>query len=163
MDFSVITDYLIIGTTPRDEAYHTLRDLGVRLVINMRYEKRPYPDRHTSPIPALWLPTVDSPLFPIPIRSLKRGANAALPIIDLGGSIYVHCQAGRHRGVAMGSAILIAKGYEAEAAMQLVKEKRPVADPGAWYIRRQILRFAKDWNRVDGRSSKEATRYTGDQ
>jgi protein-tyrosine phosphatase len=147
VDFSEITDYLVIGTTPRSEAYHTLRGMGVKLVINMRFERRPYPDHHNPPIPALWLPTFDSPLFRVPVAALMRGAQAALPVIEQGGSVYVHCQMGRHRGVAMGSAVLIAKGYSPEDAMRLIKERRPVADPDIWYIRRQIMRFAKEWDK----------------
>ena len=82
MDFSVITDYLVIGKTPRAEAYHTLRKMGVKLVINMRWERRPYPDVHEKPIPALWLPTFDSPIILVPVHVLLRGVRAALPIIE---------------------------------------------------------------------------------
>jgi protein tyrosine phosphatase (PTP) superfamily phosphohydrolase (DUF442 family) len=149
VDFSVITDYLVIGTTPRTEAYHILRAMGVKLVINMRWERRPYPDIHEKPIPALWLPTFDSPFIPVPVHVLERGVRAALPVIDEGGSVYVHCQQGRHRGVAMGSAVLIAKGQTLEEAMNLIKGRRPVADPGIWYIRRQIMRFAELWKRAN--------------
>lgn len=148
MDFSPITDYLFIGTTPKSEAYDLLREHGVGLVINMRWERRPYRDPHTSPIPTLWLPTFDSPLILIPVRFLVRGARAAEEVLDAGKKVYVHCQMGRHRGVAMGAAILIARGYEPEAAMRKIKEARPVADPDAWYIRSQILKFAEAWNKL---------------
>lgn len=145
MDFSQITDNLFIGTTPRPEAYHTLRSLGVRLVINMRVERRPYPDYHDPPIQVLWLPTFDTPIIPIPLRMLERGAKAALKTFEEGGKVYVHCAAGAHRGVAMGSAILIALGHTPEEAMQLIMERRKAADPQTWYIRRRILRFAELW------------------
>jgi protein-tyrosine phosphatase len=145
MDFSQITDELFIGTTPRTEAYHTLRNLGVRLVINMRVERRPFPDHHDPPIPALWLPTFDTPLIPIPLRMLEQGVIAALETFEEGGKVYVHCAKGAHRGVAMGSAILIALGHAPEQAMQLIMERRKAADPKIWYIRRRILRFAELW------------------
>jgi hypothetical protein len=48
--------------------------------------------------------------------------------------------------VTMGSAILIAQGYQPEEAMELIKQQRPAADPDTWYIHRRILRFAKLWN-----------------
>jgi protein-tyrosine phosphatase len=147
MDFSQITDELFIGTTPRTEAYHTLRSLGVKLVINMRAERPPHRDRHNPPMPALWLPTFDTPLVPIPMHALKRGARAAQKVISEGGKVYVHCAQGRHRGVAMGAAVLIAHGHSPEEAMRLVKERRAIADPDIWYIRRRILRFAELWNR----------------
>jgi protein-tyrosine phosphatase len=145
MDYSQITDDLYIGRTPHTEDYDHLRSLGVQLVINMRLEKRPYKDVHNVPMPVVRIPTIDSPLFPIPMRALKRGVKAALPVIENGGKVYVHCQAGVHRGVAMGAAILIAQGYDPVEAMELIKEKRPEADPDAWYIRRRIMKFAEIW------------------
>lgn len=149
MDYSQITDNLYIGRTPHTEDYDQLRSLGVQLVINMRLEKRPYRDEHNSPMPVIRIPTIDSPLFPIPMRALKRGVKAALPVIEDGGKVYVHCQAGVHRGVAMGAAILIAQGYDPLEAMELIKEKRPGADPDAWYIRRRIMKFAELWKKKE--------------
>ena len=145
MDFSPITSDLFIGATPLVRDYPRLRDLGVQLVINMRIEHRPRPDLHDPPLSFLWLPTIDSPFFPIPIRALMRGAHAALETIHNGGKVYAHCAGGRHRGVAMGAAILIAQGYDAEATIELIKSRRPFADPHAFYIRPRILRFARQW------------------
>ncbi len=98
MDFSTITDDLFIGTTPSVSDYDYLRELGVQLVINMRIEHRPRPDPHNPPLSLLWLPTFDSPFFPIPIRKLFQGATTALQTIRDGSKVYVHCAGGRHRG-----------------------------------------------------------------
>ncbi len=147
MDFSKITDNLYIGDTPRRGEYDFLRSLGVRLVINMRFDWRPPKDPHQQPIDFLWLRTFDNPVLPIPIRSLMRGARAALETIKDGGKVYVHCARGRHRGVAMGAAILIAQGYEPQEAVELIKVQRPIADPDIYYIYRRILRFAREWAR----------------
>jgi protein-tyrosine phosphatase len=144
-EFSSITDDLFIGITPLATDYDGLRELGVQLVINMRLVHGPFPDLHHTPIRLLWLRTFDSPLFPIPIPKLVTGARAALETIRLGGKVYVHCAGGRHRGVTMGSCILIAQGYEPEAAMQLIKSRRTVADPYAFYIRPRIFEFARQW------------------
>ncbi len=146
LDFSQITDSLFVGTTPQPEDYPELSAMGIRLVINMRIERRPRPDPHNLPIKFIWLPTFDSPLIPIPIRALERGAREALQTLKSGGKVYVHCAAGAHRGVAMGSAVLIAQGYSPEEAMQLIKSRRPAADPDAWYIHRRITRFAQVWD-----------------
>lgn len=146
MDLSKITPDLFIGTTPSVGDYARLHELGVKLVINMRWEHRPRPDPHNPPLSFLWLRTIDSPFFPIPLRALQRGAQAALEAIRNGGKVYAHCAGGRHRGVAMGAAILIAQGYKAEDAMQLIKSCRAYADPHAFYIRPRILRFARQWN-----------------
>jgi hypothetical protein len=149
MDFSKITENLFIGTTPRKDEYDVLRELGVNLVINMRLEKRPRKDSHHPPLKFLWLPTIDSPGFVIPIGFLIRGVHAALETICNGGKVYAHCQRGRHRGVAMGASILVALGYAPQEAMDLIKVQRPVADPEIFYIRSRILRFANAWQTVD--------------
>lgn len=145
MNLSQITDDLYIGAMPYLEDYDRLRDLGIRLIINMRFTLAPEPDLHTQPIRALWLRTIDSPFFPISIQKLMQGAHAALETIRDGGKVYAHCAYGRHRGVAMGACILIAQGYDPHEAMQLIKQRRRVADPSAWYIRPRILKFAKEW------------------
>jgi protein-tyrosine phosphatase len=144
-NFSNITDDLFIGTTPLAGDYDGLRELGIRLIINMRLMHGPFPDAHHEPIKLLWLRTFDSPFFPIPISKLVTGAKAALETIQSGGKVYVHCAGGRHRGVAMGSCILIAQGYKPEEAMQLISKRRPYADPEIYYIRARILRFAQVW------------------
>ena len=146
MNFSPITNDLFIGTTPSIRDYDNLRGLGVRLIINMRFTPGPKPDPHYPPINMLWLRCIDSPFFPMPIHKLILGTQAALEIIWDGGKVYAHCAYGRHRGVAMGAAILIAQGYVPHAAMELIKERRSVADPFAYYIRPRILKFAREWS-----------------
>jgi hypothetical protein len=146
-NFSSITDDLFIGTTPLASDYDGLRELGIQLVINMRFTRSPYPDPHHMPLRFLWLRTVDSPLFPLPIGKLMTGARAALETILLGGKVYVHCAYGRHRGPAMGSCVLIAQGYSPEEAMRLIVERRAVADPHIPYIRSRILKVAHEWER----------------
>ena len=146
MNFSQITDDLFIGSMPSLSDYERLRELGVRLIINMRFSLAPRPDLHHQPIHTLWLRSIDSPFFPISIQKLMRGAQSALETIRHGGKVYAHCAYGRHRGPAMGACILIAQGYDPHSAMQLIKERRAVADPFAFYIRPRILKFAKEWN-----------------
>ncbi len=145
MNFSQITEDLFVGTTPGVEDYRLLFGLGVRLIINMRFDKGPAPNPFDLPLEFLWLRTIDSPFFPIPIRKLTEGAQAALETIRSGGKVLAHCAYGRHRGPAMGAAVLIAQGYAPEAALDLIKQRRKVANPEAFYIRGRILRFAKQW------------------
>ena len=146
MNYSKITDYLYIGTTPKGEDYGTLLELGVSLVINTRFGTPPRRDSHIPPMRSLWLPAIDSPIFPIPIPALQKGVQEALKVINAGGVVYAHCSRGRHRGAAMGACILIAQGIAPEQAMELIKQRRPVSDPYIWYIRRRIMRFAQAWN-----------------
>jgi protein tyrosine phosphatase (PTP) superfamily phosphohydrolase (DUF442 family) len=145
MNLSRITDYLYIGTTPKANDYDLLRELGVRLVLNMRFGFPPSRDLHSPPLKTVWLPVIDSPLFPIPMRALESGVEKALKTIESGGVVYAHCSRGRHRGPAMGACILIAQGMSPEEAMQLIERQRPIANPHAWYIQRRIMKFAHKW------------------
>lgn len=153
MNFSQITDHLFIGNTPSLRDYETLRGLGVRLIINMRFWVGPMPDPRPfdaaqgkpQPISTLWLRSIDSPLFPLSIPKLMRGAQAALETIREGGRVYAHCAYGRHRGPAMGACILIAQGYDPREAMKLIAKQRPIANPYAYYIQPRILKFAREW------------------
>ena len=145
MNFSQITNDLFIGNMPSLGEYDTLRDLGVRLIINMRFSRAPHPDHHHPPIHTLWLRSLDNPFFPISIHKLMHGAQAAMETIREGGRVYAHCAYGRHRGVAMGACILIAQGFDPFAAMKLIAERREVADPFAYYIKPRILKFAEQW------------------
>ena len=146
MNISEITENLWIGTTPDNSDFDLLRRLGVKLVINMRLVHRPSRDLGKPSLNFLWLRTIDSPIIPIPVRSLRRGVQAALEVIANGGKVYVHCAGGRHRSVAMGAAILIAQGLSPESAMALIKAQRSVADPYIFYIHRRIKLFARKWS-----------------
>jgi hypothetical protein len=142
--YSQITDSLFIGRPPSEGDDDLLRRLGVRLVICMRFLRRP--PLVTDPLlHYLWLPTFDSPLLPIPVRVLEHGATAALEVLGMGGKVYTYCARGRHRSVAMGAAILIAQGLSADQAIRLIKERRAAADPDAYHIRQRIRLFAQRW------------------
>lgn len=145
MNFSRITENIYIGTQPSARDYETLRELGIELILNMRFRSGPHPDNHQKPIPTIWLRTFDNPLLPIPVSALVKGVEAALPIIQAGGKVYIHCAHGVHRSPAMGAALLVAMGYSTQAAIDLIRQQRPVADPTIWYIRRRIERFARQW------------------
>jgi protein tyrosine phosphatase (PTP) superfamily phosphohydrolase (DUF442 family) len=143
VNVSRITESLLVGTTPARADFECLQGMGVRLVINMRLLWGRSPT--ATPLKYLRLRTFDSPLLPIPTDALLRGTHAALQVIRDGGSVFAHCSRGRHRSVAMAAAILIAQGLSPEAAMQLIRERRPQADPSAAHIRRQILEFGRVW------------------
>ncbi len=145
MNYSSITDNLFIGTSPRRQDFDVLRDLGITMVINMRWMPGPRPAADDSALQYVWFRTFDNPFLPIPLRALIQGVQLALEEIKNGGKIYTHCQAGRHRSVAMAAAILIAQGRPIEEAMALIKERRPIADPQAFHIRRRIELFARQW------------------
>jgi hypothetical protein len=144
LDISRITDTLYIAAHPQPSDAAYLRDLPTRLLLSVRM-RSPGPAARSAAETWLHLPCVDSPLTPIPMLLLFRGVEAAMPIIQQGGNVVVHCHYGRHRSVAMACCILIGQGYTAEDAMRLVIEQRAAADPYIWYIRSRIVRFAEKW------------------
>jgi prolyl-tRNA editing enzyme YbaK/EbsC (Cys-tRNA(Pro) deacylase)/protein tyrosine phosphatase (PTP) superfamily phosphohydrolase (DUF442 family) len=146
MDISAITDDIYVGSQPDAQHAEALGALNIGLIINMRGELRLHPVYNEPPFSSLWLRTYDFFFTPIRMATLEQGARAALAVIGQGRRVLVHCQRGRHRSVAMAAAILIAQGYSARDAMRLIREKRSVADPQIWYIRRQIEKFEKHWN-----------------
>jgi len=143
-DISPITDYLYIAAWPSGDHAEGIRALNVRLILSMHWIK---PSRTLGhpPVRLLWLPTFDNPLMPMPISTLRRGVETALPVIKDGYRVLVHCRAGVHRSVAMACCVLIGMGLTANDAMQLVKQKRSVADPHTWYIQRRIIKFERFW------------------
>jgi hypothetical protein len=152
-DISQITEYLYISAWPRGEHVDEIVALNVRLILSMHW-RRPSEALGHPPVRLLWLPTFDSPFTPIPIRTLRKGVIAALPVIRDGGAVLVHCVGGRHRSVAMAACVLIGMGYNADGAMRLIRDKRPIADPYAWYIQRRIRAFERDW-RLDRQALDE--------
>jgi hypothetical protein len=144
LDISRITDTLYIAAhpTPADAEY--LRELPTYLMLSIRM--RP-PHRHVRAAATEWLhlPCMDTPLTPLPMLLLWTGVERALPVINKGKNVVVHCAYGRHRSVALACCILIAEGHSAEDAMALVKRQRPVADPYIRYIRGRIERFEAKW------------------
>jgi protein tyrosine phosphatase (PTP) superfamily phosphohydrolase (DUF442 family) len=146
VDISEITDYLYVSSKVTKKNVAAVVDLDPRLVISMIVQRKPPEALEQPPRSVLWLRTFDFPLILIPVRTLNRGVEAALPVIEDGHHVLVFCEGGRRRSVAMASCILIGKGYSADEAMRLIKEHRDVADPYAWHIQRQIRKFETYWH-----------------
>lgn len=144
IDISTITPTLFIGANPRSHAVEPVQALGVRMVISM-IPILPTKAFFLHPFKLIVLPVADDPRLPIPLFVLKHGVKRALPIIENGEGVLVYCREGRHRSVAMAACILIGTGYTADEAMNLICEKREVADPHAPYISKQIRKFERWW------------------
>ena len=148
-DLSQITDDLYISSLPKKENVEHIQSLGIRMIISLTVPRAPSVYRR-PPLQFVHCPSLDTPLTPIPIFILRRGVTAALPVIEGGNSILVHCKSGVHRSVAMASCILIARGHSADSAMRLIKEKREKADPYVPYIRKRIEKFESYWSKHHG-------------
>ncbi len=141
---SKITDFLYISAYPEERYRDDLVALNIHLILSMSLQP-PKGAFWEPPFHLLWLPSFDSPYLPIPQANLRRGAAAALAVIKSGGSVLTHCKQGVHRGVAMACCVLIATGMTAYEAMELVREKRPIADPYAEHIEPRIRKFEREW------------------
>jgi len=146
MTISQITDYLYIAARNDIKEIEMLRQLEIRLIIDMVIHRRPPGEVADLYAEVMSLPAVDFILLPIPIKLLNRGVEKALPILQDDGRVLVYCQVGRHRSVAMAACILISQGYNANEAMTLIADRRSKADPYAWHIQRQIYKFEQYWN-----------------
>jgi hypothetical protein len=143
-DVSAITEQLYLGSLTGERQVDYIRGLGIVLVLDM-IRAAPPVSLTRPPFQLLRLPTLDFPLFPIPLAQLRRGVEAAMPVLDAGGKVLVYCRQGRHRSVVMTCAILIARGMTADEAMDTVVAHRRVADPHAFYIEPRIRAFERDW------------------
>ncbi len=149
-DISRITDFLFISAFPGERHAEDLLARNVRLILSMHWIP-PGRTLRRPPLRVLWLPTIDSPLTPMPMWMLRRGVDEALPVIHAGHAVLAHCKAGVHRSVAMAASVLIAMGYSAEEAMAMIVDRRPVADPYVPYIRKRIQKFEAYWQKLQPR------------
>lgn len=146
MDISQITDQLYIAAHPQAEDAERVKELNVRLILNMIFIP-PAEVYGQPPFRMVTLRSFDSIFLPIPMYKLVKGVEASIPVIAAGESVLVYCREGRHRSVAMAAAVLIGQGYNAFDAMQLIKTRRAKADPYAWHIKRRIIKFAEIWQK----------------
>lgn len=144
-NYSAITENLYIGTTPRGADYQHLKDLGVTMIINMRLEWPPLVMSRQRLFRVVWVPSIDSPYFPISQKRLLTAATKAAKEIKQDGIVYAHCQVGRHRSVIMAAAILILMGYDMQTIKKLVTTRRPVADFTASQVRDALSIFSRNY------------------
>jgi protein-tyrosine phosphatase len=143
---SEITDYLYISSFPGPDQLEQIRAMGVRLILSL-YLRKPNKVFGEPPLNLLWMPVVDSPVTPLPLSVFMRGVQAALPVIEKGDKVLVHCKWGVHRSAAMASCILIAKGSSSTEAVELVKRQRAEAKPDDGYVLARIMKFEVAWIR----------------
>jgi hypothetical protein len=145
-DVSAITDSLFIASRLRARHVDHVRDLGVDLVLSMIWFGPPRA-LTKPPFRLMRLPATDIPFVPIPVFLLRRGASAAVLVLEAGGRVLIYCQGGIHRSVAMAACILVARGMTADEAMDVIVARRPIADPHADHIERSIRAFERDWTK----------------
>ena len=85
-----------------------------------------------------------------PTKTLLRGVNAAVDAFDRCEKVMVFCKSGRHRSVTTSCCILVAQGYTADEAIELVESKRSESDLNP-ALRQRIVDFEKVWLEQNGR------------
>jgi protein-tyrosine phosphatase len=107
---------------------------GITHIIDMQIEFDDTPLAWEHGIEVLWNPTVDD-FEAKPAALLQRGVDFAKKALDEpDAKLYVHCAAGVHRAPMMTLALLGAMGWDLEDAMELIQDKRPVADFAEIYV-----------------------------
>jgi hypothetical protein len=145
VEISEITDELFISSEPGTIHTEAILERNIGLIISMIGNHRPPESFGQPPLELLWLETFDTVFTPIPMRKLFLGVNKALPVIQDGKGVLCYCAQGRHRSVAMGACILIARGYSAVEAIARIRLQRRIARPQTWHIRRRIEHFEELW------------------
>jgi hypothetical protein len=145
VEISEITDELFISSEPGTVHMEAILERNIGLIISMIGNHRPPQSFGHPPLELLWLQTFDTILTPIPMRKLFLGVEKALSVIQNGNGVLCYCAQGRHRSVAMGACILIARGYSAVKAMERLRLQRRIARPQTWHIRKRIELFDVLW------------------
>ncbi len=146
-DITQITPQLFVASEMSERDLPRIEELGCALVISMIGQREPEPRLGAPGRELVWLRAYDNFFTPIPLRKLFEGVAKALPLMEQGQKVLVFCREGKRRSVTMAAAILIAAGYSAQAAMDLLKSKRQVANPMYFYVRHRIRKFERHWRR----------------
>jgi atypical dual specificity phosphatase len=119
--WDTVDDQLLIGALPFSWDVKRLAQEGVTGVVNMclEYEgpRRAYRQHEIS---QLWLPTTD--FTPPSLEDVERGVAFITAQLEKGGTVYVHCKAGR--------GLIQAKGFSPEQAAAFLTQRRPHVNQG---------------------------------
>jgi protein-tyrosine phosphatase len=116
---------------------------GITHIINMQKEC-PDDTQLAKPhqIEVCWIP-IDDDFEPKPPSVFAEGVEFALKALeDPKAKLFIHCAAGVHRAPMMTLALLGVMGWTVEDAMDLIQEKRPVADFADVYVQ-SVERFLR--------------------
>jgi|JI9StandDraft_2_1071091.scaffolds.fasta_scaffold100894_2 atypical dual specificity phosphatase len=124
-----VDDGLWLGAVPLRDDAKRFKELGISGVVNMCDEYAgPVKEYQQEDIEQLYLPTVD--FHPPTLEMIERGVEFIHRHVTQGGSVYVHCKAGRARSATVVLCYLVAyKNMTPQAAQQHLLEKRPHINP----------------------------------
>lgn len=137
--FTKIQQGLHVGGQYLARGWPILTQRGINAVVNMRIE---FDDEEAgiAPDQYLHLPTIDN--TPPTIDHLEQGVEFIGQVIEEGGQVYIHCEAGVGRAPTMAAAYLVRQGMTPQAAWDLLRDRRPFIRPTLTQIER-INQFAE--------------------
>ena len=136
MDITWVTDRIGVGggIWSADNMAAVSR-AGITHIIDMQIEFDDTPLAEEHGIAVCWNP-VDDDFEPKDPEVFVRGVEFALAALEESGAkLFIHCAAGVHRAPMMTLALLGVMGWAVEDAMDLIEERRPVADFAEVYVR----------------------------
>lgn len=160
-DAAFVTDHLLVGgdlDTRDDElAGRQLRELvevGVTHVVDTRIEwdDLAWVAERSPEVGYLHL-GMDDAGQEVPHAWFEEAVSWAMAAIEDGGTVLTHCHMGINRGPSLGFAVLLAQGWDVVAALERIREVRPIA----------FVAYAEDavrWHH--GREGSASTRLAGD-
>lgn len=122
MEYSRITDQIYIGTNFCCATHFDadLLKMGVTYDLSLEEERVDSPKGGAA---YLWLPIKD--MHAPSEQQFAMGVSFIGAAVRSGRKVYVHCKNGHGRAPTMVAAYLISTGLSTDAAIALVKEKRP--------------------------------------
>ncbi|MGA2369974.1 MAG: hypothetical protein ACLP3R_08730 [Candidatus Korobacteraceae bacterium] len=135
MDMTWVTDRIAVGggIWNDDKMIEVVR-AGVTHIIDMQIEFDDTRLAEPYGVKVLWNPT-DDDFQPKPPALFQRGVDFALAALDDPESrLFIHCAAGVHRAPMMALAVLRARGFSQEGALQLIQFRRHVVDFADVYV-----------------------------
>jgi protein-tyrosine phosphatase len=155
-NFDWITDHLAVGGSfPARQTERLLREHGIVAVVDLRNED--VDDERllrSHGIALLHLPTED--MCGVDLAHLDLGVEFAARHLDRGERVLVHCEHGIGRSAVLALCILVARGREPLAALELLKHRRERVSPSpeqfacwsSWLAARR-RRVQCDWDLPD--------------
>jgi len=145
MDITWLTDRIAVGGGIWNSGNMAkVKREGVTHIIDMQIEFDDTELAEPHGIDVLWNPT-DDDFEPKPAELFKSGVDFVLAAFEgTDAKVFIHCAAGVHRAPMMALAVLCRiDGMSLEDAMQVIEDKRPVADFADVYVR-SVEKFLRE-------------------
>jgi protein-tyrosine phosphatase len=152
--FAEVAENLVVGAYPQDaDDVAALSDAGITRIFNLVQDVEYDPGARDACVTALddagleehRVELIDyGSLLP---GQIELAAQTALAWLDQGERVYVHCRAGWQRSAAVAAAVVaLREGVEPPEALELIRERKPTANPLA-HQRKDLFRW---WAKRNG-------------